>query len=335
MRVTVPSLALDGADRRVRRSAGDRIADTGLLALTAAASATVIVTIAAIIYKVIDGASLSISTFGLGFLGHITWNTVAVPGYPQGFFGAASFIYGTAVTSAMALILALPIGIAIGLFLSLLRPGRIAAVIGPLVELLAAIPSVVLGLWGILVLGPVLAHPIEPWLHDVLGWIPIFSDPSLTGLGVFTAGLILTIMVVPIIASISRELFLSVPADLKDGALALGMTRWEMVRGVVLSSTRSGLAATAILGLSRAMGEAIAVTQVIGGGSQSQINANFFANGDTIASRIANQFINATSKLWLSSIFFLAVLLLVIGLVTNLLAQLIVRRYALLQGGGR
>lgn len=192
-----------------------------------------------------------------------------------------------------------------------------------------------LGLWGIIVLGPALRSTVEPFLHSILGWIPIFGDASLTGLGMFTAGLILTIMVVPIIASISRELFTSVPADLKDGALALGTTRWEMVRGVVLASTRSGLAATAILGLSRALGEAIAVTQVIGGGSQSAINSNLFGNGDTLASRMAEQFIGSTSKLQTASLFYLAVILLVIGLITNLSAQLIVRRYTTASGAVR
>lgn len=333
--MAAPSLTLASPQAaHVRRGTADKLADTGLLALTAAASAIVIITIGAIVYKIVDGASSSISTFGIGFLGHITWNAVAVPGYPDGFYGAASFIYGTVITSAMALVLALPVGVAIGLFLSLLSPGRIGAIIGPLVELIAAIPSVVVGLWGLLVLAPVMRDPIEPWLHDVLGWIPLFGDPSPTGLGVFTSGIVLTIMIVPIIASLSRELFLSVPRELKDGALALGTTQWEMVRGVVLQSTRSGLAATAILGLSRALGEAIAVTQTIGGGSQSAIHASLFANGDTLASRIAGQFINAQNHLWTASLFYLAVLLLSIGLVTNLIAQLIVRRYAL-QAGAR
>jgi phosphate transport system permease protein len=326
--MTVLPLASTGRPD-VRRGLVDRLGDTALFALTVVASLTVLVVIVAIIEQIVSGASSSISKFGIGFLGHVTWNPVVDD------YGAASFIYGTAVTSAMALILAVPIGIAIGLFLSLLAPTRLAAVVGPLVELLAAIPSVVLGLWGLIVLAPILANPIEPWLNSALGWIPIFSSPSLTGLGMFNAGLILTIMVVPIIASISRELFVSVPSDLKEGALALGLTRWEMVRGVVLASTRPGLAATAILGLSRALGEAIAVTQVIGGGSQSAINTSLFANGDTLASRMASQFIGATSRLQTASLFYLAVILLLIGLATNLIAQLIVRRSAVPIGTAR
>jgi phosphate transport system permease protein len=166
---------------------------------------------------------------------------------------------------------------------------------------------------------------IEPVLHDVLGWIPIFGAPTPTGLGVFTAGVVLAIMVLPIIAAISRDLFLSVPHELKDGALALGATRWEMIRGVVLDSTRPGLAAATILGLSRALGEAIAVTQVIGAGTT--ISTSLFANGDSLASRIAEQFIGAVSKLQTASLFYCAVILLVMELLANLVAQLIVRRY--------
>ena len=191
--------------------------------------------------------------------------------------------------------------------------------------MLAAIPSVILGFWGILVLGPFLSDHAEPWLHRTLGWIPIFGEPATSGSSLFTAGLILTIMVVPIIASISRDLFLTVPQELQDGATALGSTRWEMVRGVVLPSTASGLAAAACLGLGRALGEAIAVTQVIGAGSA--VHVSLFTTGDTLAGRIANEFQNATTKLHRASLFYLAVLLLVIGVVTNLLAQWIARRF--------
>ena len=324
--MTVPSLSV-GVPLHGHRGRADRVGDGVLLVLTALASLTVIATIGAIGYKLIDGASPSLSHFGIAFLGHNIWNP------PTDVYGAGAFIYGTVVTSALALLFAFPIGIAIGLFLSLLAPRRTGAVIGPLVELLAAIPSVVLGLWGIIILAPVMRDQIEPAVHAVLGWIPIFGAPSLTGLGVFTASVVLTIMVVPIIASISRELFQSVPGDLKDGALALGATRWEMVRGVVLSSTRPGLAAAAILWLSRALGEAIAVAQVIG--SINLIHGNLFDTGNTIAANVAIQFPNANTKLQISSLFYLAVILLALGLLVNLAAQLIVRRYSLTQQGAR
>jgi phosphate transport system permease protein len=206
----------------------------------------------------------------------------------------------------------------------------VRGVIGTLVEMLAAIPSVVLGLWGILVMGPFMAHHLEPWLHRWFGFLPIFGEPS-TGSDVFVAGLILAIMIVPIVASICRELFLSIPRELEEGALALGATRWEMVRGVVLSGSRSGIAAALILGLGRALGEAIAVTQVIG--SATAIHTSFFETGDTLASRIAAQFQGAASNLQISSLFYLAVILLVIGLVTNLLALVIVRRFEVQRSG--
>ena len=308
------------------RGRADRYGDRALIGVTALASLVAVAAIAFIIYQLIDGAAPAISLYGIAFVGHNIWNPAL--NNQQGIFGAAAFIYGTAITSAMALLLGGPIGVAIGLFLSLLAPRRLASVIGPLVELIAAIPSVVFGLWGVLVLAPVMRTTIEPAIHDVLGWIPIFGATSPTGLGLFTAGTVLTIMVVPIIASISRELFLSVPSELQEGALALGATRWEMVRGVVLASSRSGLAATMILGLSRALGEAIAVLALAGGGSASTISADIFGNGDTLASRIANAFPGASSNTETASLFYLALILLAFGLAANLSAQLIVRRYA-------
>jgi len=313
------------------RHRADRLGDRILVGLTLAASLAAVVVIALIIYKLIDGASSSISTFGLGFLWHSTWNPASSPGVANAnIFGAGTLIFGTVVTSAISLLIAVPLGVAIGVFLSLLAPGRVGAVIGPLVELLAAIPSVILGLWGILILAPIMRSTIEPALHDVFGFIPIFGTPSQSGLGVFTAGVVLAIMVLPIIASISRDLFLSVPSELKDGALALGATRWEMIRGVVLDSTRAGLAAATILGLSRALGEAIAVTQLMGAGSL--LHANLFTTGDSLASRIAEQVTGAESSKQLAALFYCAVILLVMELVVNVGAQLIVRRFERRQG---
>jgi phosphate transport system permease protein len=311
------------AELPARRHLSDRFGDRILLGLTVLASLLAMVVVVAVIYQIVSGARPAISTFGLGFLIHTTWNPVTKV------FGALSFIYGTLVSSLVALLFAAPLGIAIGLYLSLLAPRRAGAIIGPLVELLAAVPSVILGLWGIIILGPFMRSTIEPALHSVLGFIPLFGAPSLTGLGLFTAVIILTIMMLPIIASISRDLFLSVPHELKDGALALGATRWEMVRGVVLGSTRPGIASACILGVSRAFGEAIAVLQVIGGGSQSAIHQSLFANSDTLASRIAEEIVAAETHLQTASLFYLAVILLVLELVVNLIAQLIVRHYRL------
>ncbi|HEY6067752.1 MAG TPA: phosphate ABC transporter permease subunit PstC [Gaiellaceae bacterium] len=315
---TTPSLAS-------RRRLGDRLGDLSLRGLTLASALAVLVLLGAIVWKVVDLARPSISKYGLSFLTGETWDPV------KKVFGALPFIYGTALSSLVALVIATPLAIAIGLWLSELAPRGVRGLIGSLVEMLAAIPSVVLGLWGILVLGPFLAQHLEPWLHDKLGFIPIFGAPEATGTGLFTAGLILTIMIVPIIASICRELFLQVPGELEEGAMALGATRWEMVRGVILPATRTGIAAAIILGLGRALGEAIAVTQVIGGGTR--ISSNVFGPSDTLASKIAASYQGAATALESSSLLYLAAILLVIGLLTNLAAQVIVRRFDPLRGG--
>jgi phosphate transport system permease protein len=300
---------------RIGDRAGDRLLH-GLALLAAVVACAVILEIA---YQLVSGSRLAISHLGLGFLVHSQWKA------NFDVFGATVFLFGTAVTSAMALALATPIAIGIGLYLALMAPRGVRGVVGALVEMLAAIPSVILGLWGILVLGPFLRAHVEPWLHNALGALPIFGAPAASGSSVFTAGVILTIMVVPIIASISRDLFATVPRELQEGAAALGATPWEVVRGVILPSTASGVAAAACLGLGRALGEAIAVTQVIGGGNE--IHTSLFTTGDTLAGRIANEFQNATTLLHKSSLFYLALILLVIGVVTNLLAQWIGRRF--------
>jgi len=303
-----------------RARAGDLILQgvAGLAALGA------VVLVGLIVYKVVQGSRLSLSTFGLGFLTSTGWDPV----HSQ--FGAANLIYGTAITSFGALILATPLALGVALFLTELAPGWIRGPVTALVETLAAIPSVVIGLWGILVLGPVLRDDVMPQLHSALGFIPLFG-PSSSGSTIFTAIVVLTIMILPIVSSISRELFLGVPAELKEAALGLGVTRWEMVRGVIFPYARGGVAAAMILGLGRALGEAIAVAQVIGA-FNGPIHANLFFQGNTIGAELANEFSNATSNLELSSLFYLALILLVFSLLVNLLAQVIVRRVARKQG---
>ena len=301
------------------RRSSDRIGDGILWGLCALAAVLAVVVLVAIAYKVVDGAAPAISKFGLGFVGDTNWQP------NKGVFGAGTVVYGTLVSSGMALLIATPLGIAIGLYLALLTSGRVRAVVGPLVEMLAAVPSVILGFWGILVLAPFVKDHAEPWLHAHLGFVPIFGTPATTGLSIFTAALILAIMVLPIIASISRDLFLTVPHEVQDGATALGATRWEVIRGVVLPSAAPGVAAATFLGLGRALGEAIAVSQVIGAGSH--IQSSLFETGDTLAARIALQFPGAFSELHFGALFYLALILLVIGVVCNLLAQMIGRRF--------
>jgi phosphate transport system permease protein len=302
--------------RRGRFRPGDAI----LYVVSLAAALTAVLLLALITREVLADAWPAIKEFGLGFLTATDWDS------NKRLFGAGTFIFGTAVTSFGALLLATPISLAIALFLTELAPRGVKAVIGTLVEMLAAVPSVILGLWGILVLGPWVVNTLGPRLHSALGWIPLFSTEPSAPVNMLAAILILTIMLIPIISSICRELFLSVPQELKDGALALGATRWEMIRGVIFPYARAGIAAAMILGLGRAVGEAIAVTQVIG--NNVAINWSLFEPGDTLASRIAGQYEGADNALQLASLVYLGVILLIFSLIANVIAQIIVRRVA-------
>jgi phosphate transport system permease protein len=312
-------MAVEAQAGTIARGRRPRFGDLGLRALSALAVLVALLVIALLVYEVIHGAKLSISTFGLGFITSTEWNAVTNQ------FGALYLIEGTLVTSLFALVIAVPTSIAIGLFLSELAPRAVRTPVGIMVELLAAIPSVVLGLWGIIVLGPWISTEVEPWLHAHLGFIPLFSGyPS--NAGMLPACVILTIMTVPIISSLSRELFNSVPADIKEGALALGATRWEMMRKVAIPQVSGGLVAATMLGFGRAIAEAIAVAQVIGSHNSSAFGSLFKPAG-TLASWIAAQFNGTATDLQRSSLYYLAVILLVISLAVNIAAQMIVRRW--------
>jgi phosphate transport system permease protein len=300
------------------RSSAGRVGDRVLFGLALAASILVLLTLADVAYQMINNASPAISRFGLGFLVHQTWQ----PNFFR--FSAATLIYGTVVSSLMALALAGPLGIAIAIYLAMIAGPRVRAVVGPLVEMLAAVPSIIFGLWGVIVLAPFI-QKLEPGLHSALGFIPLFGTPQTTGLSVFTAGIVLTLMILPIISSLSRDLFLTVPTELKEGAAALGATRWEIIRGVVLPTTVSGVSAAMVLGLGRALGEAIAVTLVIGDGNA--INGSLFGTGSTLAERIAIQFPSPDNTLHVAAMFYAGVVLLVIGLVTSLAARAIAGRF--------
>jgi phosphate transport system permease protein len=302
------------APRRLR----DRLGDGALHVVTAGAALAVLLTAVLIAYELIRDSKLTRDEFGFSFLTSRAWDPV------KGQFGALDFIYGTIYTSLIAVLVAGPAAIAIALFLTELAPRWTRTVIATLVDLLAAIPSVVIGLWGIFVLGPIVKDDIGPFLSRWFGWLPFFKGtPQLEGY--LPAVIVLAVMILPITAAVARELFLTVPRELKDGALALGATRWEMIRGVVLPQTRGGLVAAVMLGLGRAIGEAIAVTQVIG--DTLGIHISLFEHGDTLASRIAAQYQGASSDLQRSALVELALVLLVFSVITNVLAQVIVRRF--------
>jgi phosphate transport system permease protein len=301
------------------RRQGIRLGDAVFkgIAILAALAATAL--LGFIAWKVFDLAWPAIQQFGLSFVWTEAWDPVTEQ------FGALIFIYGTVVTSMIALVIATPLSIAIALFLSEISPRRVAAPIATMVELLAAIPSVVLGLWGILVFGPWVRDHLEPWIQDTpLGLLPVFSGtPSQAG--ILPAALVLTIMIIPITSAICRELFIRVPKELTDGALALGSTRWEAIRGVVFTYAAPGIAAAVLLGLGRAFGEAIAVNQTIG--NRNAIPTSWFDPGDSLGSKIASEYVGATSVQQASSILYLAAILMVISLATNVVAQFIVVRF--------
>ena len=261
----------------------------------------------------------ALSRSGLSFLTSSRWDVAA------GEFGAAPAIYGTLVSSALALLIATPLALGVSIFLSEIAPKWLRQPVGFLVDLLAAIPSVVYGLWGIFVLIPLLRDPIGPFLRDTLhlGSTPLFSGPNY-GYSMLAAGMILAIMILPFISAVTREVLLAVPRSQRDAALALGATRWEMIRDAVLPYARSGIIGGIILGLGRALGETMAVTMLIG--NRPEISASLFAPGYTMASLIANEFSEATSDAHLSALMAVGAVLFAVTLVVNALARWLVWR---------
>ncbi len=264
--------------------------------------------------------------FGFSFLTSSAWDPV------KGTFGAAPAIYGTLVSSLLALLLATPLALGVAVFLSEFAPRAIRQPVAFLVDLLAAIPSVVYGLWGIFVLVPVLRSPVMPFLRDTLhlGGIPLFSGPAY-GPSMLAAGVILAIMILPYISSVSREVLLAVPRSQREAALALGATRWETISGAVIPFAKSGIIGGIILGLGRALGETMAVTMLIG--NRPQISASLFAPGYTMASLIANEFSEASGDLHLSALMAVGFTLFVITLIVNGIARWLVWQVSRSAGG--
>jgi len=295
--------ALSGRKPR-RRISGDLIFKRATL--LAALSIPLFVLGSAI--ELTRGAGEAIRRFGFSFLFQTSWDPVNLK------FGALPFIYGTLVSSLLALLIAVPISLGTALFLAEIAPWWLRDPLSFIVELLAAIPSVIFGLWGIFALAPWLRSTAEPALKRTLGFLPFFQGPAY-GIGMLAAGLILAIMILPIITSVTRELFLSTPVPLKEGALALGASWWEMVQAVFFPHARSGILGAIILGLGRALGETMAVTMVVG--NRPQISLSLFAPGYTIAAVLANEFSEADSNLYLSALIEIGLILFLITLLVN------------------
>jgi phosphate transport system permease protein len=313
------SVSIAEIPARERMAPPSRFGDRAFEWLTLAMASAVVVLVILIGLELWNGSSLAIKKFGFHFLTTSTWDPVAEQ------FGALPFIYGTLVSSAIALVIAVPLGIATAAYLTELAPLWIRQPLVSLIEMLAAIPSVILGLWGIFVMVPWLRNYPFPFLKHYFGWIPLFTGP-IYGPCMFAGGIIIAIMILPIITSVSREILRSVPNLQREAAYALGATRWEATRIAVLSYAKKGLYGAVILGLGRALGETLAVTMVIG--NTPQIVASLFKPGYTLASVLANEFTEATTDIYLQALFEIGLVLFGITILVNLLAQLLLRTIA-------
>jgi phosphate transport system permease protein len=317
-RATPPAVVSGARRLKASRNAGDLVFKNLTLLFALAVFSLVFL----MAYEMYKGSNLSIQSSGWSFLWKTVWDPV------NGEFGALPYIYGTVMTSLVALVIALPLSVGVAIFLSELAPPWLERPVSFMVELLAAIPSIVYGLWGMFVLVPVVRTAIGPFLVKHLGFIPLFTGAPY-GFGILTAGIILAIMILPIIASISRDVMASIPNTQREAALALGATKWETTK-IVLSSAKSGVAGATLLGLGRALGETMAVTMVVG--NMPQISLHLLDPGYSMASVLANEFSEATTDLYLSALIEVGLLLFVVTILLNAIARLIVwsvtRRFA-------
>jgi phosphate transport system permease protein len=293
---------------------GDKVFQNILLIL----ASMILVIVVAVIGKMVLNSLPTIQQFGISFLTGSEW----IPARNQ--FGALPFIYGTIVSSFIALLISVPISLGIAIFLVEQAPKKLATPIGFMVELLAAIPSVVYGLWGIFVLAPFVREYLGVFLETYFGWLPFFQG-RLTGIGMLTGGLILALMITPIVTAVVRDVLESVPKTQREAALALGATKWETTQ-IVLGNAASGIAGAVVLGLGRALGETMAVTMVIG--NSPQISMSLFEPAYTIASVLAANFADATEELYLSALIEMGLVLFLVTFVVNALAKLLVMRVA-------
>jgi phosphate transport system permease protein len=297
------------------RTKSSVFADATFRTIVAICAVILVSIVGLILYELATQSRVTISKFGLPFLVRSIWDPVNED------FGALPFIYGTIVSSLVAIIIAVPLSLGTALFLTEICPRRIRPILSLLVELLAAIPSVIYGLWGLFVLSPFLRAYVQPFLAKYFGWTGLFYGPKY-GFGMLAAGVILAIMILPIITSITREVILAVPRQQREAALALGATKWEMLRVAVLRNARTGIVGAVILGLGRAFGETMAVTMVIG--NRPEISRSLFAPGYTLASVVANEFTEAVGPVHLSALMEGALILFAITLVVNAAAMLLV-----------
>ncbi len=287
-------------------------------AVGAVAFIGVILLASLLLKELILGAMLSIKTFGFDFLFETTWDPVFEK------FGALTFIFGTLLSSFLAMLISVPLSLGIAVYLTEMASPGLRATISPVVELMAAIPSVIIGLWGIFVFAPFMRDYVASPLEEYLGFLPFFKGPAF-GLSFLTAGFILAFMIIPIVSSISREALLAVPTLQKEAALALGATRWEMIIMAVLPYSRAAIFGAVVIGLGRAIGETMAVTMVIG--NTPQIVASLLAPGYSMAAVIANEFTEATGDLYLSALIEIGLILFIIAMLVNASARLLVWRY--------
>jgi phosphate transport system permease protein len=289
--------------------------DSGFRNLMLLAALAVLAIVLLIIRELLEGSALAWHQFGIHFFFGSEWDPVS------GTFGAFPFIYGTLVSSLIALVIAVPLALAVAVFVTEMCPTPLRKPIAYATELLAAIPSVIYGLWAIFVLVPLVRVHLEPWLTKYFGWTGLFTGPAY-GIGMLAAGIVLAIMIIPIISSITREVLAVVPQHQREAALALGATRWEMVRMAVLRNARAGIVGAIILGLGRALGETMAVTMVIG--NNPQIVKSLLAPGYSMASVIANEFAEATGDVYRSALLEIGLALFIVTIIVNIMAGLMV-----------
>ena len=311
----MPTDSLTISDRAVQQASarGDRT----FRWLTVASALLIPLLVGGIFLALLQQSLPSLKRFGFGFLTSQQWNPVTEN------FGALSSIYGTLVSTLIAMVLAVPLSLALALFLVELAPPRVSRVVGTIIELLAAIPSIIYGMWGMFIFAPFMANYIQPALGKNLGWLPLFQGPPM-GIGMLTAGIILAFMVLPFICAITRDIFSLVPNVVKEAAFGMGATTWEVTYKVTIPYGLVGIIGAVFLGLGRALGETMAVTFVIG--NSHRISTSLFGAGNTIASTLANEFSEATKAMYVSSLIELGLILFIISYAVQMFSQMLLKR---------